>query len=146
MTASSPGRPQRTIADVAVGDELPVVVKRASRTQLFLFSAATWNPHRIHYDAEYARSEGHPDVLVHGPLQGAWIVQYLAEWAGPRGRVLTASWQHRRSALPDTDYELRGRVVSVDAASGEVGIEAQEQTVDGERLVPVTAVVRLPLT
>ncbi len=57
------------VEDVQVGDRLPVVVRQASRVQLFLYSAATWNPHRIHYDAEYARFEGHPDVIVHGPLQ-----------------------------------------------------------------------------
>jgi len=136
---------QRYIDDVAVGDELPVVVKRASRAQLFLYSAATWNPHRIHYDKDYAITEGLPDVIVHGPLQGAWITQYLTDWAGPQGRLASASWQHRRSALPDTDYELRGRVVAVSTATGEVAIEAVEQTTDGERLVPITSVVRLPL-
>jgi acyl dehydratase len=137
--------PQRTVADVAVGDELPVVLKRASRSQLFLYSAATWNPHRIHYDKDYAATEGHPDVLVHGPLQGAWITQYLTDWAGPQGRLVAASWQHRRSAFPDVDYELRGTVVAVDPDTGDVAIEATEQTLEGERLIPVTAVVRLPL-
>ena len=80
--------PQRHAEDIAVGDELPVAVKRASRAQLFLYSAATWNPHRIHYDREYAINEGYPDIIVHGPLQGAWITQYFTDWAGPRGRSL----------------------------------------------------------
>ena len=135
---------QRRVGDVAVDDELPPVTRRASRAQLFLYSAATWNPHRIHYDRDYAATEGHPDVLVHGPLQGAWITQYLADWAGPRGRLVSASWQHRRPAFPDTDYELGGRVLAVDPATGAVEIEAWEQGPGGERLVPVRAVVRLP--
>lgn len=37
--------------------------------QLFRFSAITFNSHRIHYDADYTRkSEGYPDLVVHGPL------------------------------------------------------------------------------
>jgi hydroxyacyl-ACP dehydratase HTD2-like protein with hotdog domain len=132
------------VDDVAVGHELPVVVKNASRAQLHLYSAATWNPHRIHYDVDYARVEGHPDVLVHGPLQGAWITQYLTDWAGPLGRLRSVSWQNRRSALPETDYELRGHVTAVDPATGDVSIDAREQTPAGDVLVPVTAVVRLP--
>lgn len=36
---------------------------------LFRFSALTYNAHRIHYDREYARSEGYPDLVTHGPLQ-----------------------------------------------------------------------------
>lgn len=37
---------------------------------LFRFSALTYNAHRIHYDVDYARDvEGHPGLVVHGPLQ-----------------------------------------------------------------------------
>jgi 3-methylfumaryl-CoA hydratase len=37
---------------------------------LFRFSALTYNAHRIHYDAPYARDvEGYPGLVVHGPLQ-----------------------------------------------------------------------------
>ena len=35
---------------------------------LFRFSALTFNAHRIHYDLPYARSEGYPALVVHGPL------------------------------------------------------------------------------
>ncbi|MEM9782746.1 MAG: hypothetical protein AAF899_09740 [Pseudomonadota bacterium] len=36
---------------------------------LFRYSALTYNGHRIHYDAAYARGvEGYPGVVVHGPL------------------------------------------------------------------------------
>src|SRR5207244_13185609 len=36
---------------------------------LFRFSALTYNAHRIHYDREFARAEGYPGLVVHGPLQ-----------------------------------------------------------------------------
>ena len=36
---------------------------------LFRFSALTYNGHRIHYDRDFARAEGYPGLLVHGPLQ-----------------------------------------------------------------------------
>ena len=37
--------------------------------QLFRYSALTFNSHRIHYDADYARgAEGYPGLVVHGPL------------------------------------------------------------------------------
>ena len=89
-------------------------IRNASRAQLFLYSAATHNPHRIHYDRDYALTEGHPDIIVHGPLQGAWLSQYVTDWAGPRGRMLTLTWQNRRSALPEHDYTFRGTVRAVD--------------------------------
>jgi len=40
-----------------------------SPVELFRFSAITFNSHRIHYDAAYARDEeGYPGLVVHGPL------------------------------------------------------------------------------
>jgi 3-methylfumaryl-CoA hydratase len=40
-----------------------------SPTLLFRYSAVTWNTHRIHYDADYARGEeGYPALVVHGGL------------------------------------------------------------------------------
>jgi hypothetical protein len=112
----------------------------ADERLLFRYSSITDNPHRIHYDVDYARSEGHPDVLVHGPLQGAWITQFFTDWAGPLGRLRRVSWQNRRSALPERDYELRGRVVlvefprpgiySIGFVTSETGGEAQVKTAE----------------
>lgn len=135
---------QLTISDVAVGDDLPVMTKNASRAQLFLYSAASFNPHRIHYDRAYAEFEGHPDILVHGPLQGSWLTQYLTDWIGPKGRLRNVNWQNRASAFPENDLEFRGRVTGVDPTSGEVELEVWEQTAEGQVLMPGTATVVLP--
>jgi hydroxyacyl-ACP dehydratase HTD2-like protein with hotdog domain len=135
---------QRFVTDVAVGDEMAPATRNASRAQLFLYSAATHNPHRIHYDRDYAVLEGHPDVIVHGPLQGAWLSQFVTEWAGPRGRMMTLTWQNRRSALPEQDYTFRGVVRSID---GDVlGLEVWAEDADGAVMMPGTATVRLPVS
>ncbi len=133
---------QRHTEDVAVGQALPPMVKNASRAQLFLFSAATNNPHRIHYDREYAAVEGHPDVLVHGPLQGAWLSQFVTDWAGPAGRVLSLSWQNRGRAFPERELTFKGRVTAV--AGDEVTLEIWEEDENAAVLMPGTARVRLP--
>jgi 3-methylfumaryl-CoA hydratase len=45
---------------------------------LFLFSSATANAHRIHYDLPYASGEEcYPGLVVHGPLVAA---QLLCLW------------------------------------------------------------------
>jgi 3-methylfumaryl-CoA hydratase len=46
-------------------------------TQLFRYSALTFNGHRIHYDQEYAqKAEGYPDLIVHGPLLAQLLIQF----------------------------------------------------------------------
>lgn len=142
MTNESPR--QLTINDVAVDDELPVMATNASRAQLFLYSAASFNPHRIHYDRDYAQFEGHTDILVHGPLQGSWLTQYLTDWIGPLGRLKNVTWQNRASAYPEQDLEFHGRVTATDPSTGAVSLEVWEQTADGQILMPGTAAVTLP--
>ena len=44
---------------------------------LFRFSALTFNSHRIHYDRDYATSEGYPGLVVHGPLQALLMGEVL---------------------------------------------------------------------
>ena len=134
---------QRTEKSVSVGQEMAPMVKNATRAQLFWYSAATWNPHRIHYDKDYAAVEGHPDLLVHGPLQGAWLSQYVTDWMGPHGRLLGLSWQNRARAFPESDLTFKGRVTSV-SDDGVVELEVWEENADGQVLMPGTARVQLP--
>ncbi|MEX1104407.1 MAG: acyl dehydratase [Dehalococcoidia bacterium] len=141
MTAAMTG--QRYFEDVRVGEEMPPMVKNASRAQLFLYSAASSNPHRIHYDKDYAAVEGHPDVLVHGPLQGAWLSQFVTDWIGPRGRLLGLSWQNRARAFPERDLTFRGRVTA--AVDGVLELDVWEEDDTGAVCMPGSARVRLPL-
>jgi 3-methylfumaryl-CoA hydratase len=55
---------------------------RPGPANLFRFSAATFNSHRIHYDLPYAQAEeGYPALVVHGPFTAARLAG-LAERAG----------------------------------------------------------------
>ena len=133
---------ERFLDDVKAGDALPPRVMNASRAQLFQFSAATFNPHRIHYDRDYAKVEGHEDILVHGPLQGAWLHQFVRDWAGPRGRVLSLGFQNRGRAFPERDLTFRGRVATIE--DDVVTLECWEEDDAGAVLMPASASVRLP--
>ena len=45
---------------------------------LFRFSALTFNAHRIHYDADFARAvEGYPGLVVHGPLTAMLLLDLV---------------------------------------------------------------------
>jgi hydroxyacyl-ACP dehydratase HTD2-like protein with hotdog domain len=58
------------------GDALPTRTHTPTNVSLFLYNAAVWNPHRIHYDEPYTTQvEGHPGIVIDGPLQGDWLAQ-----------------------------------------------------------------------
>ena len=133
--------------DIEEGMAIPPLEKTATTTQLFLFSAATCNSHRIHYDKEYAAREGHPDLLVHGPLQGAWLAQYITAWMGPLGRLKKLEFTNRGRAFPGERLTFKGRIVKKYAENGEnlVSCDIWEEKESGEITLPGKAVVSLPL-
>jgi 3-methylfumaryl-CoA hydratase len=54
---------------------------------LFRYSALTFNSHRIHYDADYARDvEGYPGLVVHGPLVATLLLDLYARQGAPLTR------------------------------------------------------------
>ncbi|HEY7840756.1 MAG TPA: MaoC family dehydratase N-terminal domain-containing protein, partial [Gammaproteobacteria bacterium] len=59
---------------------------------LFRFSALTFNGHRIHYDDPYARREGYPGLVVHGPLLAILLLDLAARNA-PGRRAATFSFR-----------------------------------------------------
>ena len=132
--------------DVSVGMALPTMEKHPTTTQLFQFSAATWNPHRIHYDKDYAAVEGHPDVLVHGPLHGAFLAQFVTNWMGPLGRLKKIAFSNRGRAFPGERLLLKGKVLKTYTDNGEhlVVCEIWEEKESGEVTAPGSAVVALP--
>ncbi len=86
--------------NAALPHALPTLTVVPDRTQLFMFSAATWNRHRIHFDREAAISEGLPDVVVHRALIGNFFARLLGGWAADRARIHELSWKVTSSALP----------------------------------------------
>ena len=132
-----------TMSTVQIGDELPKMKKQASEAELFLYSAASFNPHRIHYDRAYANFEGHDDLVVHGPLQGSWLTQFVTDWAGPRARLLSIEWQNRASAFVGDELIFAGTVTAIDQANTSVELEISEKNIDGTLLMPAKADVRL---
>ncbi len=75
----------------------------ADPTLLFRYSALTFNGHRIHYDADYARQvEGYAGLVVHGPL----LAQLLALRAERMlGTLLTFAFRARSPVIANEPFE-----------------------------------------
>ncbi|MBI2847053.1 MAG: acyl dehydratase [Chloroflexi bacterium] len=132
--------------DVNEGTELPSLVKKPTAIQLFRYSAVTWNAHRIHYDKDWAQSEGYPHVLVQAHLHGAFLTQLVTDWIEPEGILKKLGWSNRRYAVPGDTLTSKGKVVKKYVRNGEhvVELEIWEENQNGEVCVPGTATVVLP--
>lgn len=76
-------------------------------TALFRYSALTFNGHRIHYDADYAREvEGYPGLVVHGPLLATLLADLAVREQRPVGRF---RYRARSPVLLPDEVVVNGR-------------------------------------
>jgi hydroxyacyl-ACP dehydratase HTD2-like protein with hotdog domain len=139
-------REQIFYEDVHPGDALPTLTATVDERQLFFFSAATYNGHRIHYDKDWARTvEGYDDVIVQGPLQAALLARAVTDWIGGRGRLVEYAVQNRAIAFTGEELSFGGSVTGKRLADN-VGLVDLDITGrrDDTVLMPGTATVALP--
>jgi hydroxyacyl-ACP dehydratase HTD2-like protein with hotdog domain len=133
--------------DIGVGEQIPSLTVTVDETQLFFFSAATYNGHRIHYDKHWAQTvEGYDDVLVQGPLQAALLARAIGDWIGGRGRLVSFAVQNRAIAYPGEPLTFGGEVTGkrlTDNGAGVVDLDIAGRR-DDTVLMPGTATVELP--
>lgn len=100
--------------DVMVGEEIPGLEKGPMTTaHLMRWSAAMENWHKIHYDKPFAiEHDKLPDLLINGSLKQQFVMQLLADWAGPGGWVWKVGFQFRAMNLVGETLRIWGRVVS----------------------------------
>ena len=130
------------LQDIRVGDEVPGRVFKPTNVSLFLYNAAIWNAHRIHYDEPYATGvEKHPAIVIDGPLQGDWLTQAAVNWAGDDGQLMEFEYSNRKACYLGASLTSGGVVKAVDAASGNVTLELFIMDEDGAVTSPGSAVV-----
>ena len=132
--------------DVEVGLELPPLRKTPSNTLLFLYSAITWNPQRIHFDKDFTLSEGYKDIVVHGPLRGAFLSQLLTRWIGDEGVLKKMSYANRDIAYVNEPLACKGTVTrkSIENGQGLVECDIWVENAQGAKLTLGNATVVLP--
>ena len=114
----------------AVGEEAPVEVRTPTALDLFMFSASSWLLHRIHYDTPFTiEHDGHPGLLIHGPLQGVYLVQTAESWLGDGARLRTISYRHLAPAYLGDSLECGGKVTALDEDG--IGAELWARKTDG---------------
>ena len=138
--------PQIFFDDIEVGSPIPTLSKTPSNTLLFLYSAATWNSQRIHFDKDRSIAEGYKDVIVHGPLRGAFLTQMLTRWIGEAGTLKKVSYSNRGIAYANQTLACKGKVMRqwVEDEQGFVECDIWAEDQEGEKLTLGNATVVLP--
>jgi 3-methylfumaryl-CoA hydratase len=132
------------LSELRAGDPLPERRHTPTNVSLFLYNAAIWNAHRIHYDETYTKEvEKHPAIVVDGPLQGDWLTQTVLNWLGEEGVLLELEYSNRRAGYLGETLISGGRIEAVRPEKSEAELSLFVRKENGEVTVPGRAVVRL---
>ena len=124
------------------GDALPGCDYTPDNVQNFMYSAAIWNAHRIHFDHPYATEvEGYPGIVMSGPMLGDWLTQCVIEWLDGKGRMTHLEYSNRKAAFIGETVTSGGRVVSVDLVKRTASLEIFIKNQAGDVITPGTAMV-----
>jgi 3-methylfumaryl-CoA hydratase len=134
------------IQSIKSGDLLPERQFQPDNVQLFLYNAALWNAHRIHFDHPYATEvEGYPGLVIAGPLLGDWLTQSVIEWLGEDGQLISIEYSNRKASYIGEILRSGGKVISQDQDAGSAELELYIKNEADEVITPGMAVVRFPV-
>ena len=129
------------------GDLLPERQFEPDNVQLFLYNAALWNAHRIHFDHPYATEvEGYPGLVIAGPLLGDWLTQSVIEWLGDDGTLASIEYSNRKASYIGEVLRSGGEIISLDQESGSAELKLYIKNEADEVITPGVAFIHFSAT
>ena len=130
---------------LTIGAPVPDLVRRPDPIDLFTFSAASWLLHRIHYDLPFTTDhDGHPGLLVQGPLQGTYMIQSVQWWLGPDARLRSIAYRHSSPVYAGETLTCGGTITGIDSVEETFDVELWVKTNDGTITTSGTATFAIP--
>lgn len=132
-------------ADVAVGDTGPEAVETFDLKDFVRYAGASNGLDRIHYDRDFVREAGYPDVFAHGMLTAGVVEHMVTDWLG-LSRVSRFETRFTAPLWAGDTLTVRGTVVDKrdrdDGAAVDVELDGVSQR--GETVVTGEATAVLP--
>ena len=132
--------------DVEEGTELPTLRKDPTTQQLVKYAGASGDYYQIHYDQNFAKDNGLPDVILHGALKGSWLGQVMTDWIGEGGTLKKLVTQYRGMDVPGSPIFGKGIVKRKYTENGENLVECEIwlENHEGQKTTPGSAIAVLP--
>ncbi|AQX16531.1 dehydratase [Tessaracoccus lapidicaptus] len=92
------------MSHVSVGQQLPEVRVRVTRSTVVRYSGASTDFNEIHFSDRHARAIGLPGVVAHGMWTMGAGLRVVTDWVGDPARVVSYFVRFTRPVVvPDTD-------------------------------------------
>lgn len=131
--------------NIAVGDEVPPLVRTPGFAEWNRFAAVNHEFVPIHMDDNEGRRAGYDRAIGMGRLQWSYLHTMLRAWLSRDGRIVSVSAQFRAPNLRGAEVRAQGRVTAVRQHDGQrhVDLEVWIEDGHGNVMVPGRATVEL---
>jgi acyl dehydratase len=139
-------REQVYYEDVRQGMHDLILSKHPTTRQLAMWAAGSGDFYEVHYDKDFAQSQGFEKVLVHGPLKAAFMAQLLTDWAGVDGWLRTLTCRYVEKDYAGDDLTVMARMIGTNGGEDEhvVMFEVWTENPAGGKTTHGSASVALP--
>jgi acyl dehydratase len=115
---------------VKPGDALAILERTITLTDMIAYAGATWDWHRLHYDAAFVAEKGLPGPVVDGQMLGALMAEQLMDELGPGAFITNLGFRFKAMVFA-------GDTVRVEATVDEAGegfVAVTQRVVVGDRV------------
>ena len=132
--------------DIMVGSEITSLVKQPTTRQLVRWAGASGDYYEIHYDKDFAQSNGLPGIIVHGQLAYGFLGQLMTDWIGEQGILRKLTCSYKGMNFPGEPLVCKGKVIKKYVEDGEHCVECNiwAENVKGEKTITGIAIVVIP--
>ncbi|MDJ0853215.1 MAG: MaoC family dehydratase [Myxococcota bacterium] len=110
-------------AAIAVGDELPPFELPVTSTVIVAGAIASRDFMPVHHDAEYARTQGAPDMFMNILTTNGYVARFVTDWAGPEAMVRKIAIRLGAPAVPGQPLRFSGQVARLETEGDEYVVE-----------------------
>jgi len=110
-------------SEVAVGDELPAFALPVTSTVIVAGAIASRDFMPAHHDAEYAKSQGAPDLFMNILTTNGYVARFITDWAGPEAIVRKIAIRLGAPAVPGQPLRFSGQVLQATEEGNECVVE-----------------------
>ena len=94
------------------GEKLATLERAITLVDMVAYAGATWDWHRLHYDADRLKERGLDGPVVDGQMLGALMAEQIMDHFGPRAFITTLSFRFRSMVFADDVVRVEGEVVA----------------------------------
>ena len=77
----------------------------------------------VHHDAEYARTQGAPDMFMNILTTNGYVARFVTDWAGPEAMVRKIAIRLGAPAVPGQPLRFSGQVARLETEGDEYVVE-----------------------